>query len=311
MAERDWIAKYFAPLARAGGAAGLRDDLAQLADSKSPTVITVDALVEGVHFLASDPVASVAQKLVRVNVSDVYAAGALPSEALLTLGWPKERPESDLAEFASALGAELDAFDIHLIGGDTVRSPGGLFLSLTMTGTCLGETPVRRMGAGPDEDIWVTGRVGAAYLGFDAIQKGADESAEVEAYRVPQVQPLAAAHLVAQFATAAMDVSDGLLGDAASLASASEIGVHIALESVPFAGNATDVDEMIRLSTWGDDYQLLFTSEKTRRDEILADAGRSGVVITLIGETRPEGGLSVTLRNSPINLPETLGFEHG
>ena len=75
MAEKDWIAKYFAPLARAGGAAGLRDDLAQLADSKSPTVITVDALVEGVHFLASDPVASVAQKLVRVNVSDVYAAG--------------------------------------------------------------------------------------------------------------------------------------------------------------------------------------------------------------------------------------------
>ncbi|HAW54704.1 MAG TPA: thiamine-phosphate kinase, partial [Hyphomonas sp.] len=177
MAEKDWIAKYFAPLARAGGAAGLRDDLAQLADSKSPTVITVDALVEGVHFLASDPVASVDQKLVRVNVSDVYAAGALPSEALLTLGWPKERPESDLAEFASALGAELDAFDIHLIGGDTVRSPGGLFLSLTMTGTCLGETPVRRMGAGPDEDIWVTGRVGAAYLGFDAIQKGAVESA--------------------------------------------------------------------------------------------------------------------------------------
>ena len=108
-----------------------------------------------------------------------------------------------------------------------------------------------------------------------------------------------------------MDVSDGLLGDATSLAGASDIGILIALETVPFAGNATELDEMIRLSTWGDDYQLLFTSEKTRRDEILADAGRSGVVITLIGETRPEGGLSVTLRNSPINLPETLGFEHG
>lgn len=311
MAEKDWIAKYFAPLAMSGGAAGLRDDLAQLTPNESPTVITVDALVEGVHFLASDPVGTIARKLVRVNVSDIYAAGALPAEALLTLGWPTDRPETDLAEFASALGAELDIFDIHLIGGDTVRSLDGLFLSLTLTGICLGETPVRRMGAGFGEDVWVTGRVGAAYLGFDAIQKGAVEGSEVEAYRVPQIQPLAAAHLVAQFATAAMDVSDGLLGDAANLASASEIGVHIELESVPFAGNASELDEMLRLSTWGDDYQLLFTAEKTRRDEILADAGRSGVVITLIGETRPDGGLSVTLRNSPINLPETLGFEHG
>jgi thiamine-monophosphate kinase len=311
MAERDWIAKYFAPLATSCGAAGLRDDLAQLAASERPTVITVDALVEGVHFLPSDPIETIARKLVRVNVSDILAAGAVPSEALLTLGWPTHRPESDLAEFARAFGADLEAFGARLIGGDTVRHPNGLFLSLTLTGVCLGDALIRRTGAKPGEDVWVTGSIGAACLGLDAIQRGQVGSEHATAYRVPQIQPLTSAHLIANCASAALDVSDGLLGDAASLASASGIGISIVLDRVPFAGDAAELEEMLRLSTWGDDYQLLFTAEKTRRDQIQAAAAESGVVVTLIGETYDEMGLSVTLGDRVINLPETLGFEHG
>ena len=292
MAEKDWISRYFAPLANTSGAAGLRDDLATLALANGPTVITVDALVEGVHFLPSDPIETVARKLVRVNVSDIYAAGAVPAEALLTLGWPEGRPESDLA-------------------GDTVRPADGVFLSLTLTGTCLADKPIRRMGAQADEDLWVTGRIGAAGLGFEALQRGEVDDLHIDAYRVPRIQPPTAAHLIARHASAALDVSDGLLGDAASLASASGIGVRIALEAVPFAGNPTETNEMLRLSTWGDDYQLLFTAEKSRHDDILAEAAESGVIVTHIGETQPKGGLVVTLRDSPVNLPETLGFEHG
>lgn len=311
MAEKDWISRYFAPLAASGGAAGLRDDLAQLAPQAGPTVITVDALVEGVHFLPSDPIDTVARKLVRVNVSDIHAAGAVPSEALLTLGWPDVRPESDLAEFARALGEELSAHGARLIGGDTVRQPDGLFLSLTLTGTCLADAPVRRMGGRSGEDVWLTGQIGAACLGYEAIQRGETDTPQVAAYRMPQVPTVAAARLVARHASAAMDVSDGLLGDTETLADASGIGIRIALERVPFAGNATDLDEMLRLSTWGDDYQLVFTAEKSRHDRIMADAAESGVVVTQIGETHPNGGLAVTLRDLPVNLPETLGFEHG
>ncbi|MEH6743162.1 thiamine-phosphate kinase [Hyphomonas sp.] len=311
MAEKDWISRYFAPLANTSGAAGLRDDLAVLTVADGPTVITVDALVEGVHFLPSDPIETVARKLVRVNVSDIYTAGAVPAEALLTLGWPEGRPESDLAAFASALGEELEVFGARLIGGDTVRPPGGVFLSLTLTGTCLADKPIRRMGAQAGEDLWVTGRIGAACLGFEALKRGEVDDLHIDAYRVPRIQPPKAAHLIARQASAALDVSDGLLGDAASLASASGIGVRIALEAVPFAGNPTETNEMLRLSTWGDDYQLLFTAEKSRHDDILAEAAESGVIVTHIGETRPNGGLVVTLRDSPVNLPETLGFEHG
>lgn len=175
MAERDWIGKYFAPLAASAGAAGLSDDTAQLGTWKRPVAVTTDAMVEGVHFLAADPIASIARKLVRVNVSDILSAGALPREALLTLGWPAERPEAELAAFAGAFSEELSRWNIALIGGDTVASPLGLFLSLTLTGECVGEALVRRGGAGAGDDLWVTGEIGGPRRGFLARAGGAGE----------------------------------------------------------------------------------------------------------------------------------------
>jgi thiamine-monophosphate kinase len=310
MAERTWIRSYFAPLARAPGAANLTDDTAELSPATEPVVITTDAIVEGVHFLASDPIETVARKLVRVNVSDILASGAEPSEALLTLGWPAARPEADLDAFAAALGEELEVWGASLIGGDTVSSPGGLFLSMTLTGRCAGPAPVRRGGAGVGDDVWVTGEIGAARRGFVARAEGT-ENAWTDALRVPRLPPLAAAQLVAEAATAAMDVSDGLLGDAASLAEASGAGVSIHLGRVPFAGGAADLAEMIELSTWGDDYQILFTAPAARRDALLAAAGDAGVRISRIGEIRAAAGLAATLNNLAVNLPETVAFEHG
>ncbi|MCA8905409.1 MAG: thiamine-phosphate kinase, partial [Hyphomonas sp.] len=134
MAERVWIAKYFAPAAVSPGAAGLLDDVAELATGSDARIVTTDALIEAVHFLRSDPPETVARKLVRVNVSDILAKGARPSEALLTLAWPQGRDEAELARFAEALTDELEHWNIQLLGGDTTSSPGGLFLSLTLTG---------------------------------------------------------------------------------------------------------------------------------------------------------------------------------
>lgn len=310
MAERDWIKRYFAPLATAPGAAGLTDDTAQLSGAAGPVVITTDAMVEGVHFLAADPIDSIARKLVRVNVSDILASGAEPAEALLTLGWPGNRPETELAAFAAALGEELAAWGAMLIGGDTVSSPGGLFLSITLTGRRLGAAPVRRGGAGAGDDLWVTGEIGGARRGFLARAAGL-ESPWTRVLQAPLLPPLPVAGLVAQLATAAMDVSDGLLGDARSLADASGAGVHIDFESVPFAGGADSLAERIDLSTWGDDYQILFTAPQSRRDQVLAGASRHGFRVTRIGQIRAEPGLSVTAESGLVNLPETVAFEHG
>ena len=120
--ERDWISRYFAPLATAQGADALRDDVAELSMGDGRLIATVDALVEGVHFFPDDPVESVARKLVRTNVSDIIAKGARPLEALLTLGWPHGRPEEDLARFAGALGTELTDWGARLVVHDCVRA---------------------------------------------------------------------------------------------------------------------------------------------------------------------------------------------
>lgn len=308
MSEKDWISKYFVPIANAVGADRLRDDVALLSDA-GPLIVTVDALVEGVHFLASDPIETVAQKLVRVNVSDCLASGARPKEAVLTLGWPSDRPEADLGVFAAALGQELDVWGISLLGGDTVTHTGALFLSLTLTGVCHGDGPVRRAGAMVDDDVWVTGYIGAAKLGFDAI--GAGELSDfVAVYRSPNLPKQGISELIAAHATASMDVSDGLLSDAKMLATNSESQLELDLDAVNFAASPKTAKEKLDLATWGDDYQCLFTASAASRVNIEDWAQQSGQKLSRIGRVREGEGISIFSCGIRINLPETLGFEH-
>lgn len=308
MAEKDWIRRYFAPLATSAGAASLTDDTAELAPADTRLIITTDAMVEGVHFFADDPVETVARKLVRVNVSDVLASGARPREALLTLGWPGEgRPEAELAQFAAAFGDELALWGISLIGGDTVTSPSGLFLSLTLTGACLGDQPVRRGGAKAGDELWVTGEIGAARRGYLWKTKGEGAAAWLDALHCPQLPPRGAAGLIAAQASAAMDVSDGLLGDLAALAAASGLAAELALDDVPFAGGAASLEVAIDLASWGDDYQLLFAAAPESA-VFIAD---SGIPATRIGRLAEGNGLTASWQGEPVNLPATLAFEHG
>lgn len=311
MGERDWISRYFKPLAAAPGAAALSDDVAALTVPDHALIVTADALIEGVHFLSSDPIGSVARKLVRTNVSDILSKGALPQEALLTLGWPKGRDEADLAVFAEALGDELDAWGAQLIGGDTTTSPQGLYLSLTLTGACGPRGPVRRSGGREGDSLWVTGEIGAACRGFRALQARQTGDPWVSAYRVPRLAPLTIAGLVHDHATASMDVSDGLLGDLRTLATASGLGADLDLGAVPFAGGAPDLEEMLALATWGDDYQVLFAAPATSAALIASEAAEAGIRATRIGSLVSGSGLAVTLDGATVNLPETLGFEHG
>lgn len=310
MSERGWIETYFAPLARSAGAAQLRDDTAELSRQTGPVVITTDAMVEGVHFLSGDPVESIARKLVRVNVSDILSSGALPLEALLVLGWPADRTEASLAAFAAALGTELQAWGISLIGGDTVSAPGGLFLSLTLTGACISGGPIRRGGASAGDDLWITGDIGGARRGFLARAAG-QSSPHISQLLEPRIPASGAAHLLAAHASAAMDISDGLLGDLDTLARASGCGANLTLSDVPFADQAADLAEALDLATWGDDYQLLFAASAESRESLEKQAHSVGIRISRIGFLTSGSGLNVTWQGCPVNLPETLGFEHG
>jgi thiamine-monophosphate kinase len=309
--ERDWISRYFKPLALAPGADALRDDVAELAVAEGPTVATVDALVEGVHFFSDDPIESVARKLVRTNVSDIIAKGARPLEALLTLGWPSDRAEEDLARFAAALGEELARWGARLVGGDTTSSPRGLFLSLTLTGTCGPDGPIRRSGARAGDALWVTGEIGAAYLGYRALKEGRGDDPHIADYREPFLAPLAITGLLRACATGSMDVSDGLLGDARMIAEASGLSVTVDLDAVPFADGASGLDERLALASWGDDYQVLFAAPESVADEIRAYAAERAFRATHIGTFSPGSGLTAISGGTPVNLPETLGFEHG
>ncbi len=307
MAEKDWIKRYFAPLA----ADGLTDDVASLA-SPGPLIVTSDSVVEGVHFLPGDPIDTVARKLVRRNVSDIHAKGARPLEAVLNLGWPMGRTDAELAAFAKTLGDDLAFWGAQLIGGDTTTVPAGLFGAMTMTGLCGPRgVPVRRTGAKPGDSLWVTGDIGAACLGFDAINLGRGQDGWAARYRVPQPAPQSAAVMVSTEATASIDISDGLLADALALATASGVSLMLDLDCVPFAVQAASLMEQVRLASWGDDYQILFTAGPGSESLIRAIAASSAFLVTRIGQVVTGRGLEVVSQGRPINLPETLGFEHG
>lgn len=235
-------------LARDPAARNLDDDCAVLPIGGETLVLTHDMMVEGTHFLPSQDMADVAWKLVAVNLSDLAAKGAEPLGVLLgyMLG-------GDDARFAEGLTEACAAFNVPLLGGDTVRGTGARSFGLTAIGraTC---TPVPdRRGAQAGDAIYVTGTLGAALLGFEALRDatGADSTA----YRRPRPL-LAEGRALAPLVSAMMDVSDGLLLDCWSMARASHATFQLDSAAFPVADPAR-LNDCVR---WGDDYQLLFTA---------------------------------------------------
>ena len=310
MKEFDTIIPAMKRLAKPSRQVDLEDDVALLTPRRGQ-IATVDALVEGVHFLPGDPLETVARKLVHVNVSDILCKGALPSEALLTLGWPRERDQVDLETFARGLGEALSEWEISLIGGDTVHNPAGLFLSMTLIGACIGEGPVRRGGGKAGDHLWVTGEIGAGYLGLRAARSGDGDCQHLSHYHVPRLPPIGTATVLASHARAAMDVSDGLLGDGAALAEASGCGLVLDLDAVPFAEPTTTRSERLAMATGGDDYQCLFAADPARSDLVEADGRTRGLRLTKIGELTESPGLELRDGGRSVPLPEVLSYQHG
>lgn len=293
--EFSLIEELFAPLAAgAPGAYRLEDDAATCAPSPGHEfVMTADAIVQGVHFLADDPADLVARKLLRVNLSDLAAKGARPLGYLLTAAFPQTMDIADIRAFARGLGEDQRRFGIHLWGGDTVATPGPATYSMT----AIGEVPlggiIRRGGAGAGDDVYVTGTIGDGALGLLAAQGlmvGLDPAAEqalAARYRLPEPR-VALGPMLRGLASAGLDVSDGLVADMGHLCDVSRLGARIDLSAVPFSSpvrQAISLDPSRRETavTGGDDYEILFAAPRAYRARI-EDLSRSqDVAITRIG----------------------------
>ncbi len=275
-------------------ARGLNDDTALL--DAGPLVVTTDTLVEGVHFLATDPPRDVAWKLVATNLSDLAAKGAVPEGILLN--YPLGDDAWDRA-FLEGLADILAAHDTRLIGGDTVTLPSGAPRILTVTAFGSDAAAPARAGAKPGDALYVTGTIGDAGAGL-AIALGKPGPAELlAAYRRPQPR-LADGRRLARHVHAMMDVSDGLLIDAARMAHASGLAVAIDLAAIPLSDAYRMISgDRLAAATAGDDYQLLFAAP----EDFATDATRIGAFFTGSGLVLHDAG-------TPVPLPPSLGYEH-
>lgn len=300
--EFELIAELFAPLAKAApGAFGLLDDAALLAPPPGQElVVTVDAVVEGVHFLADDPPGDIARKALRVNLSDLAAKGAEPCGYLLALALPKTKDMDWLRGFARGLEEDQREFALPLMGGDTTATPGALTISITAFGWVPAGGMIRRAGATPGDSVFVSGTVGDASGGLALLKSNAGIARSpwlVARYRVPEPR-LALGRELRGIASAGLDVSDGLIADLGHVAQVSCVRIAVDASAVPRSAQLRALwgdgpEGVLRAVTSGDDYELAFTVPTAKRAAALEAAGRAGVPVTEIG--RVEAGKGVVL----------------
>ncbi|EWY39192.1 thiamine-monophosphate kinase [Skermanella stibiiresistens SB22] len=312
------IDRYLKPLAAGfSGALGLTDDAAVFGiPAGHELVVTTDALVAGVHFLPDDPPADIAAKMLRVNLSDLAAMAAEPLAYSLVTSLPRDIGDDWLAAFATGLAEDQRAYGIHLLGGDSVSTPGPITLSVTAMGLVPTGRALRRGGAGPGDLVFVSGTIGDAALGLRVLQgtlTAEDPDPLIDRYRRPRPR-LALVPVLRRFATAGLDVSDGLVADLAHLCDVSGRAAVIDASQVPLSASARavvgkDPRLLSTVLTGGDDYEIVFTIRPTDRDALLA----TGAEVTAIGRLEPDGvpGTVTVLDASgaPLKL-EAAGWTH-
>ena len=276
-------------LASQPAARGLEDDCAVLELGAETLILTHDAMAAGVHFLADQDPADIAWKLVATNMSDLAAKGAEPLGVLL--GYMLGQGD---ARFLEGLEEALGHYNAPLLGGDTISGTGPQVLGLTAIGRATHRPVPSRAGAQLGDALWITGPVGAAMVGLEALRSGSGDSL---AYRRPQAL-LAEGQALAPHVTAMMDVSDGLLLDAARMARASGISFAINSAAVPIAAPEARRAEALR---WGEDYQLLFTAPAGFQPPIPA---------CRIGEALPPGPGPLLLDGKSFSEADRLGYQH-
>ena len=324
--EKDFIQRYLAPLAKGfDGAHGLMDDAATLdVGTGFDVVATVDAVAEGVHFFADDSAADIAWKALAVNVSDLVAKGADPIAYLMSLSFPTPPNDAWMADFCRGLAMAQTVFGIKLAGGDTDRRDGPLAITITALGRVETGKLVARSTGRAGDCLFLTGTLGDAGVGLalrgnpnlQADWQLSDETADFLRHRYLRPKPRnRLVSVLLEYATAAMDISDGLAKDAISLADASGLGLHITCARLPVSGATQQVVAangvtLTDVLTAGGDYEVLAAVPPDQREAFVSAAEMSGVVVTEIGHLMEQSDwVFEDLSGQPLELSD-LGYDH-
>lgn len=299
---------------------GIGDDAAVTALSAGMQLLTsTDMLLEDVHFRRAwhDPY-RLGRKSLAVSVSDIAAMGGSPRWALLSLAIPSGLPLEFIDDFIRGFLSMASESRVALIGGDTCSSRGGLIVSVTIMGEQFPGRIVRRSGAMPDDDIWVTGTLGDAALALRLLERGETVSGELiarlldPAPRVPVALALAESELV----TAMIDISDGILADYGHIAELSGVGGCIHREDLPLSGGFRSHAAQFGVSPWqpalsgGEDYELCFTAHRCNREKIIECAKKCGIAVTRIGIVTSCPGVTAVNPDGSLYQAQTEGFNH-
>jgi len=316
MGEFELIQRFFTRAARRASAVplGIGDDCALLAPRPGMQLaVSTDMLVEGRHFLSTVPPDRLGHKALAVNLSDLAACGAEPLAFTLALALPRI-DEAFLDGFARGLFALADAHGIDLIGGDTTAGP--LNIAITVFGEMPAGQALLRSGARAGDALWVSGMPGDARLALEAFRGSlflAGDDFEHVRRAMEQPQPRVTLGLALRgLATAAIDVSDGLLGDLGHVLARSQVGARVQLDALPRSAVLARQPLAVQrhcLLHGGDDYELLFTAPPARDADVLAAGRASGVRVSRIGRIEAETGLRVFDGATPL-AEAARGFDH-
>lgn len=319
--EFDLIARLLRPLTRGDPVAlDLLDDAAVLPSRPGhDLVITKDAMVAGVHFLAEESLDVVARRLLRTNLSDLAAKGAEPYGYFLAVGWPSGSDVTSREIFARGLAEDGAAFDISLLGGDTFTTSGPFVVSATFLGWVPAGAAVLRRGAKPGDKLMVSGTIGDGWLGLMA-QWGEvmdEDSSLLRRYRQPEPR-IGLRDALRTHAHAAADVSDGLLADSGHLAKASGCRVRVDLERLPLSPGASawletqpeDSEARLALASGGDDYEIVCAVDPADAWAFRVAAAAVGIKVSEIGEFVEGEGVMAYYKRKDVT-PTKLGWLHG
>lgn len=319
MDEHDILTRFLRPLAADfPPARGLLDDTA-VVRSREALAISTDTLVEGVHFPSGTLSAEqVARRALRVNLSDLAASGATPLCYLLSLQLPPTTDTDWMAAFAAGLRQDQEQFGLHLAGGDTVRTPGPLAVSLTVMGRVARGEALPRAEARTGDALLVTGTIGDAHIGRLQLEGRlpADAGAEALAERFLLPTPrLTVGRKLGALAHAAIDVSDGLTADVRNLCVAAGKGARIRLAEIPLSAEARSVVNqghvtLEELATGGDDYELLFSVPRKAVREAVDMAAESAVTMTMIGDVTDNGEVTILASDGGAPRAARGGYVH-
>jgi len=322
LGEFGLIETYFAPLTKSvEGAFNLGDDAAVVVPPAGKSmVITTDTIVEGVHFFSDDSPGDVAAKLLRVSLSDLAAMGSVPAYYNLSIAMTKLISDQWLEKFTNGLKADQDKYGIFLIGGDTVSTLGPLTLTVTAIGfNEVGKT-LRRNGAKIDDDIWVSGSIGDAALGLKVAQGKLNHISEaqkkylVNRYKRPDPRIELVPNLVSGV-NAAIDVSDGLIADLSHICSESKVGADIHISSIPLSRAVRSVIKhepsyLELVLRGGDDFELLFTADRSIRDSFQPISKNLDINLTRIGSIVDTRSVRIFDHSGVEFLQKINGYTH-